>query len=527
MEYALRNSYTVVEQFGGTYESAHKEERREFERMIDYLSRSKADITHIVVYSYDRFARNSANGAFLASELKKRGVLLHSVMQPADPTTHTGTFQQNLYFAFAELDYQQRREKTMAGTRERLRKGLWVGQLPPGYEYVNRKGEQGIVVNKDGELIRQAFLWRANEGMRNADIQRRLEARGLKLSPQKLCNIFANPFYCGVVLHASLDYEPVKGAHEPLVTERLFRRIHEMPLYPKGTHSKESGPTPLRHFVRCAKCRSYFSAYEVKKKRLHYYKCTKQGCNCNRSAVQMHGLFRALLAGYAIDERFAAPFQAVVERMLGEVQASDSKAAEEARRRARELKNKLEKLEERWVDGEFTKEIFEKHAGRCRLELAAAEAETGNANLTTSNLPKYVSRGLEIASRIQVWWENGDFATRQKLQLLVFPEGVFYDRDSHQYLTPRVNIVFDLINRLSATYGQEKRDTPEVFSGLSLLAGGEGFEPPVPCGTSVFKTDAIDHSAIPLDVYLALRAAKLVRRAPVPQVRDSKKLRFC
>jgi hypothetical protein len=26
---------------------------------------------------------------------------------------------------------------------------------------------------------------------------------------------------------------------------------------------------------------------------------------------------------------------------------------------------------------------------------------------------------------------------------------------------------------------------------------------------------------------LALRAAKLVRRAPVPQVRDSKKLRFC
>ena len=29
------------------------------------------------------------------------------------------------------------------------------------------------------------------------------------------------------------------------------------------------------------------------------------------------------------------------------------------------------------------------------------------------------------------------------------------------------------------------------------LAEGEGFEPPMPCGTPVFKTGAINHSAIP------------------------------
>ena len=32
-----------------------------------------------------------------------------------------------------------------------------------------------------------------------------------------------------------------------------------------------------------------------------------------------------------------------------------------------------------------------------------------------------------------------------------------------------------------------------------LFAEEEGFEPPVPCGTTVFKTAAIDHSAIPPD----------------------------
>ena len=29
------------------------------------------------------------------------------------------------------------------------------------------------------------------------------------------------------------------------------------------------------------------------------------------------------------------------------------------------------------------------------------------------------------------------------------------------------------------------------------MAEGEGFEPPMPCGTPVFKTGAINHSAIP------------------------------
>ena len=31
----------------------------------------------------------------------------------------------------------------------------------------------------------------------------------------------------------------------------------------------------------------------------------------------------------------------------------------------------------------------------------------------------------------------------------------------------------------------------------SIDAEEEGFEPPVPCGTTVFKTAAFDHSAIP------------------------------
>ncbi len=37
-----------------------------------------------------------------------------------------------------------------------------------------------------------------------------------------------------------------------------------------------------------------------------------------------------------------------------------------------------------------------------------------------------------------------------------------------------------------------------------VIADGEGFEPPVPCGTAVFKTAAIVHSATHPKLILAL-----------------------
>ena len=43
------------------------------------------------------------------------------------------------------------------------------------------------------------------------------------------------------------------------------------------------------------------------------------------------------------------------------------------------------------------------------------------------------------------------------------------------------------------------------FNGLRSLAEGGGFEPPEPCGSTVFKTVAIVHSAIPPGVIIRQR----------------------
>src|SRR5688572_6693343 len=55
-EYAKRNGIVIKEYFGGKYESAKTDGRKEFKRMLSFVKKDK-DISSIIVYNYDRFSR--------------------------------------------------------------------------------------------------------------------------------------------------------------------------------------------------------------------------------------------------------------------------------------------------------------------------------------------------------------------------------------------------------------------------------------------------------------------------------------
>jgi hypothetical protein len=56
-EHARRNGKTILASFGGTYESAKTDGRKEFQRMLAYIKKSHRKISQIWVYMTDRFSR--------------------------------------------------------------------------------------------------------------------------------------------------------------------------------------------------------------------------------------------------------------------------------------------------------------------------------------------------------------------------------------------------------------------------------------------------------------------------------------
>ena len=64
------------------------------------------------------------------------------------------------------------------------------------------------------------------------------------------------------------------------------------------------------------------------------------------------------------------------------------------------------------------------------------------------------------------------YETKQKIQVLVFPDGILWDSQNSVYRTPSRKTFFDIINRFSAGYGKEKEETSfEISSRVSLCGG--------------------------------------------------------
>lgn len=186
--FAKSQGFNIIEYFGGSVESAKTDDRKEFNKMLTYVKRSK-NVTYIIVNSYERFTRSGVSGMYIAQELMKQyKIVILSATQGIDPRTITGAFQQNIMFLVGQMDNEQRREKTVTGMRELLLKGYCPHGIPRGYSNLNkgRAIDQKIVVNEEGKILRKAFIWKAEQQMRNVDIVKRLAELGVKMDERRL-----------------------------------------------------------------------------------------------------------------------------------------------------------------------------------------------------------------------------------------------------------------------------------------------------------------------------------------------------
>jgi site-specific DNA recombinase len=321
-EYAARKGYNVLEHFGGTYESAKDDERKEFQRMLKFIKRHKNKVDTIVVYTIDRFSRTGGNAIYLADNLKKEGIRLESCLHQIDASTSSGELNQGILMLFGRFENQQRREKCMAGMLGALKKGYWMGKAPMGYDSVIRNGVQQISINKTGELIRQAFLMKAKEGLSNTTIIAKLNKMGLFLYNQTLTKIYRNPFYCGIITNKLLGSEVVVGKHEPLVSRDIFFKVNNIQAAnPQGyVVQQEDENLPLRQHIKCG-CGTMFTGYEVKKKGLHYYKCNRIGCKCNKSAKSLHEQYLGLLKSFQVESRLLPALKVALTGVFDELNA--------------------------------------------------------------------------------------------------------------------------------------------------------------------------------------------------------------
>ncbi|WP_299243810.1 recombinase family protein [uncultured Aquimarina sp.] len=482
--FAMRKGLEVVEHFGGTYESAKSDEREEFQKMLSYVKRKK-NISYIIVYSYDRFSRTGANGAFISDQLKKQGIITLSATQEVDASTSAGAFQQNLYYMFSQFDNELRRDKTVAGVKEKIRKGYWMGKLPFGYINLNpgRGKEQKVVLNEKGKLLQKAFYLKLNQKLTNVEICKRLADQGVKLNRKRLGEMFRNPFYCGLLVTSHLPGEVIKGKHEAVISRSDFLRLNEMINEDANfgiKHHRENESLPLKNFVKSAACKTPYTGYKKKKGELtfFYYKNNRKGSKENRSAKILHTKFIETLEQYKLPaEKYLDPMQQILLEMFAEEYENDIKKATVYKDQVLELDAKLEKLEEKLIFDEITKDQHDRLKAKIEAERKALGIRLPDEEINLSNFEKSVTLALQYSLNLPLLWKCGDLSVKKTVQQVVFPEGILYDFKNNHYRTIRLNPIYYVINSFSRNYNLKKERTKLNKSVLSGVVARTGLEP--------------------------------------------------
>lgn len=484
-KFAEKAGYQILGYFGGTYESAKTDERKQFNAMLSFVKGSRQKVSAIIVYSVDRFSRSGANAIYIAEQLNAQGIVVCSVTQPTDATTPSGRLQQNIQFIFSEYDNQLRREKCMAGVKEKLYAGIWCTAPPRGYDIVRRNGKKEFVLNREGKLISKAFGWRA-KGMSNEAVRQKLEEAGLKMSDQRVSNFLRNPFYCGLLVHNALEGQVVEGVQEKAVSKEVFLMVNGL-LSEKKTAGYSINPeneeVPLKRFIKCESCGEYLRAYKAWKNQKYYYKCNTKGCNCNKRADSLHGAFKSELAPYSIPANLDTAF--LIKRKMSGVynrlNADKETEKEQVEKSLQEINKKIERLEERFISEEIDRDIFRRYREKFTQERAEIEERLAKSSKGVSNLDKCIEAAIEFSSKLPSLWESGDYIEKQNVQKAVFPDGMYYNRKTDECRTPRVNSVLLYMAGLAQVLEQNKSGETESEFNFPAWVENTGIEPVTSC----------------------------------------------
>ena len=98
--------------------------------------------------------------------------------------------------------------------------------------------------------------------------------------------------------------------------------------------------------------------------------------------------------------------------------------------------------------------------------------------LNSSNLELAIDKALNLSASLENIWTKGDLKQKQKLQNLVFPSGLGYDKSNDRVRTPKVNAIFGSIPILTKEISNIKNGEPIPVNQFSGLVTQKGFEPP-------------------------------------------------
>jgi len=390
--YASRQNLRIIRSFE-EQETAAKRGRPVFSDMLRLLKRGTAH--GVVIHKIDRGARNLKDWADLA-ELIDTGVEVHFANESLDLNTRGGRLSADIQAVVAADYIRNLREETKKGFYGRLKQGLYPISAPIGYLDCGG-GQPKIPDPKTAPFVRQAFELYASGNFSQPRLAEEMHRRGLRnhqgknISLNGLSTMLNNPFYTGLI-RIKKTGECFPGVHEPLVSTHLFDAVQGV-LQGKVVTRTRRHEFAFSRMFRCALCAKTLMA-EVQKGHT-YYRCHTR--NCETKTIREERINRALADAFEplrLNDEESAYIKEWFSWARANGQARIAEQIEAYRLQVAQVRDRLARLTDAYIDGTIEKPIHDERRARLiveesNLKRRIEELEAGSDE-ALSRLEKYL-----------------------------------------------------------------------------------------------------------------------------------------
>jgi site-specific DNA recombinase len=468
----------IVKDFSEDY-SAKNINRPVFNQLLQYLTKNKNNIDYLLVYRWDRFSRKSLQGMNTVDLLKGMNIEVNSSEEWVNHDDPNQQIMYMIYMGLPEVDNRMRSNRTILGTRSKLKEGRWVNMQPKGYiKGIDEFGKVLMKPNpKNSNLITELFT-DFSQGIYSQNELRKLpKYKPLNLSRSGLSRILNQIAYSGELRVPAYKDEAeiiVDALHKPLVSKEIFNKVQiELGNRKRIKHkpSKQNDLLPLRGYLKCKECGGNLTGGGVTSgtgKKHYYYNCDrKKGCKETFKVALAHNEIIKLFNQIKPKEEVCNLFEKILQEKFDNSELTNKSVLKSTDISIKKTKSRKEMLLNKSLDGIIDDETFKAKNKELSDEIEKLKYERGQINNYEKDSMEFIKFGIHIIKNVGTFFEKATINTKQKLISSVFKEKLVFNGE--RYRTPILNKGVELISKsISALEGLENKNGRLSFDNLPL-----------------------------------------------------------
>lgn len=415
-EYAAAHNITIIEEYIDRAQTGTNTKRPAFQRMIKEASTKAFDT--ILVYKFDRFARNRYDSVLYKKHLKDIGISVVSCMEHVTDD-EGGQTVEAIYEVIAEWYSIDLSKKAIRGKIINAEKGHYNGEpLPIGYKVQNK---QVVIDEATAHFVPQIFSLYAN-GMNTTEIIAEMQAQGMTNQKGNLVqrtSIYAvlnNPRYA-----YPYEFHGITLQYPMLVDPTLYEEVHRLLDMHYHRPGRSNGVYLLSGKLFCGHCKQRMRGKKSPNnngKSYYYYMCSNHEANnagCIKKLEQKDNIEDFVLS--AIKNILTDP--RAHERIVSEIMTTktdDNNKIKAQEKKLKKLTTEYTKMMDTFLD--YSKngpcdEIGEEIKNDMRQKVYSKKREVKSAEESLIYL-KQASKPL-VKTEVEKWLTSFVNADRQTL----------------------------------------------------------------------------------------------------------------